>query len=53
MRLTFFLISYFTLLSFASAQDDFLAKRYFEDGAFDKAVVFYEKLVEKDPIRTD
>ena len=48
-----FFISYFTLLSFASAQDDFLAKRYFEDGAFDKAVVFYEKLVEKDPRRTD
>ncbi|MEP3207967.1 MAG: tetratricopeptide repeat protein [Maribacter sp.] len=42
------------LLSFiAFAQDDFLAKRYFEDGDYDKAVVFYEKLVEKDPRRTD
>ncbi|MFK7812701.1 MAG: tetratricopeptide repeat protein [Maribacter sp.] len=36
-----------------SAQEDFLAKRYFEDGDFEKAVVFYEKLVEKDPRRTD
>jgi tetratricopeptide (TPR) repeat protein len=30
-----------------------LAKQYFEDGAFDKAVVFYEKLVAKNPMRTD
>ena len=29
------------------AQDDFLAKQYFNDGDFEKAVVFYEKLVEK------
>jgi len=41
------------LTTSAFSQDDFLAKRYFEDGAFDKAVVFYEKLVEKDPRRTD
>lgn len=53
MRFTFFIISYFVLLSFASAQDDFLAKQYFNDGDFDKAVVFYEKLVEKAPRRTD
>jgi tetratricopeptide (TPR) repeat protein len=36
-----------------SAQDDFLAKQYFNDGAFEKAVVFYEILVEKNPRRTD
>lgn len=36
----------------AFAQDE-LAKQYFRDGAFDKAVVFYEKLVEKNPRRTD
>ncbi len=35
------------------AQDDFLAKQYFNDGEFEKAVVFYEKLVEKDPRRSD
>jgi len=53
MRFILLLISYFTLLSSVSAQEDFLAKRYFEDGAFDKAVVFYEKLVEKEPTRID
>ena len=35
------------------SQEDFLAKQYFEDGDFDKAVVFYEKLVAKNPMRTD
>lgn len=35
------------------AQEDFLAKQYFSDGDFEKAVVFYEKLVEKNPRRTD
>ncbi|NNM17287.1 MAG: tetratricopeptide repeat protein [Croceitalea sp.] len=35
------------------AQDDFLAKQYFNDGEFDKAVVFYEKLVSDNPRRTD
>ncbi|MCW5517821.1 tetratricopeptide repeat protein [Muriicola sp. Z0-33] len=37
----------------AFSQDDFLAKQYFNDGEFKKAVVFYEKLVEKNPRRTD
>lgn len=35
------------------SQEDFLAKRYFEDGEFSKAVVFYEKLLEKNPGRND
>jgi len=35
------------------AQDDFLAKQYFNDGDFEKAVAFYEKLVDKNPRRTD
>lgn len=43
----------FLFSSIALAQDDFLAKRYFEDGDYEKAVVFYEKLVEKEPRRTD
>ncbi len=42
---------FFSILTIA--QDDFLAKRYFEDGDYEKAVVFYEKLVEKNPRRTD
>ncbi|MDF0717619.1 tetratricopeptide repeat protein [Muricauda sp. 334s03] len=35
------------------AQEDFLAKQYFQDGDYGKAVVFYEKLVETNPRRTD
>ncbi|WP_047246549.1 tetratricopeptide repeat protein [Maribacter thermophilus] len=35
------------------AQEDFLAKQYYADGDFEKAVVFYEKLTEKSPRRTD
>ncbi len=47
----------FLFLLFASttiwSQEDFLAKQYFNDGEFDKAVVFYEKLVQQNPRRTD
>ncbi|WP_276169034.1 tetratricopeptide repeat protein [Zobellia alginiliquefaciens] len=42
------------LITFSTvAQEDFLAKQYFNDGDFDKAVVYYEKLVDKNPRRTD
>lgn len=46
---------YFVLLVACNlwSQDDFLAKQYFSDGAFDKAVVFYEKLVAANPGRSD
>ncbi len=48
------LFIFFTVLTTVSwAQDDFLAKQYFADGDFEKAVVFYEKLVEKHPRRTE
>ncbi|WP_339841479.1 tetratricopeptide repeat protein [uncultured Maribacter sp.] len=40
------------MATFAWAQDDFLAKQYYADGDFEKAVVFYEKLIEKNPRRT-
>ena len=53
MRFLIFLISYLSLATFAWAQDDFLAKQYFADGDFEKAVIFYEKLVEKNPQRTE
>jgi len=43
--------SFLTL--FCGAQEDFLAKQYFQDGAYDKAVTFYEKLVSANPRRTD
>ena len=36
-----------------AAQEDFLAKQYFNDGEFEKAVVFYEQLVDQNPRRTD
>ena len=53
MRFTFFIITFLALSTFGFAQDDFLAKQYFADGDFEKAVVFYEKLVEKSPRRTE
>lgn len=53
MRSYILIIAYFSLLSGGLAQEDFLAKQYFEDGDFEKAVVFYEKLTEKNPRRTD
>jgi len=53
MRFIVFLISYLVLLTSTFAQEDFLAQQYFNDGDFEKAVVFYEKLVEKSPRRTD
>ncbi len=43
----------FLLLQTVAAQEDFLAKQYFADGDYDKAVVFFEKLVEQNPRRTD
>ena len=53
MRFILFLITYITFTTFCFAQDDFLAKQYFADGDFEKAVVFYEKLIEKNPRRTE
>ena len=35
------------------AQDDFLAKQYFNDGEYEKALVFYERLVQQNPRRMD
>ena len=36
-----------------AAQEDFLAKQYFNNGEFKKAVVFYKNLTDKNPRRTD
>lgn len=52
MRYILFLIS-FLFLSSVQSQEDFLAKQYFNDGDYEKALVFYEKLVQKKPRRTD
>ena len=40
-------------IQFAYSQDDFLAKQYFNDGEYEKAVVFYENLVKQHPRRSD
>ncbi|GMN10416.1 tetratricopeptide repeat protein [Croceitalea sp. MTPC9] len=52
MRYLFSFLCFFFIVSI-NGQEDFLAKQYFSDGEFEKAVVFYEKLVEKNPRRTD
>ena len=47
---------FFALLgcfSITLAQEDFLAKQYYNDGEYAKAVVYYENLVERTPRRTD
>ena len=49
----FCLISFFLVFSFSYGQEDFLAKQYFKDGEYEKAVVFFEKLTKKNPRRTD
>ncbi len=52
VRTIFLIFIFFCSLS-AFSQEDFLARQYFEEGDFDKAMVFYEKLVDKNPHRTD
>ncbi|WP_216366668.1 tetratricopeptide repeat protein [Flagellimonas amphidinii] len=53
MRHILVLFACFALSFFAHSQEDFLAKQYFNDGDYEKAVVFYEKLAQKNPRRTD
>lgn len=52
MKNLLFLIAFFITKTFF-AQDYFLAKQYLTDGDFDKAVIFYEKLVKENPNRGD
>ncbi|WP_405379943.1 tetratricopeptide repeat protein [Maribacter sp. LLG6340-A2] len=53
MQKIIFFLSFLAIPFTVWSQDDFLAKQYFADGDFEKAVVFYEKLVEKNPRRTE
>ncbi|NDV42524.1 tetratricopeptide repeat protein [Muricauda sp. 40Bstr401] len=46
-------MSFLLFQATALAQEDFLAKQYFNDGDYEKAVVFYEKLAASNPRRTD
>nr|WP_239524859.1 hypothetical protein [Leptobacterium flavescens] len=49
-----FIILTFLFLGFQlSAQSDALARQYFEDGAFEKAALYYKKLYDKKPQRID
>jgi tetratricopeptide (TPR) repeat protein len=47
-----FLIFFLSVLP-CSAQDDFLAKQYFNDGQYEKALAFYERLVDQNPRNMD
>ena len=47
------LLTFICFCSITLAQEDFLAKQYYNDGEFEKAVVYYEKLVDRTPRRTD
>jgi len=50
-----FIIIFTAFLSLQSlaAQEDFLAKQYLNDGEYEKALVYYEKLVKKNASRAD
>ncbi|WP_340075791.1 tetratricopeptide repeat protein [Leptobacterium sp. I13] len=50
-----YLISFLFFFVFQNvvAQNDLLAKQYFEDGNFEKAAFYYEKLYEQNPNRED
>ncbi|WP_276389311.1 tetratricopeptide repeat protein [Eudoraea chungangensis] len=52
MKLGFFSILLFFFIT-CWGQEDFLAKQYFNDGDFEKAVVFYKSLTDKNPRRSD
>jgi len=52
MRVFIFLLC-FIYSSFIFSQDDFLAKQYFNDGDYEKAALFFERLIKKNPRRTD
>ncbi|MFW2375769.1 MAG: tetratricopeptide repeat protein, partial [Cellulophaga baltica] len=44
----------FLCVQWSSAQENYvLAKQYLIDGDFDKAVVYFEKLVKQNPYRSD
>ncbi len=47
------LLGFLLLASGVFSQDDFLAKQYFNDGEYEKALIYYEKLVAQNPRRTD
>ncbi|MFS4418425.1 tetratricopeptide repeat protein [Maribacter sp. 2307ULW6-5] len=53
MRFFIFIVTFVAGLALSQGQEDFLAKQYFAEGDFERAVVFYEKLATKNPRRPD
>ena len=53
MRFFVLFLLYLVLTASAFAQEDNLAKQYFNDGEYEKASVYYEKLVKRNTNRTD
>lgn len=49
----FLLLLTFFWIQLVPAQENFLAKQYLNDGDFEKAVVYFEKLVQENPNRGD
>ena len=47
------LVLFLLIIASVQGQEDFLAKQYFNDGEYEKAVVYFEKLVKKNPRRSD
>ena len=52
LKLFLFIIT-FLFAQIVFSQNDFLAKQYLTDGDFEKALVYYEKLVQQNPRRSD
>ncbi|WP_252732538.1 MULTISPECIES: tetratricopeptide repeat protein [Cellulophaga] len=52
MKKTLFIL-FFTFIQFAFSQTYNLAKQYLNDGDFEKAVVYFEKLYKDNPTRTE
>lgn len=52
MRIYIFIILFLTGL-WSMAQQDALAKQYLEEGSFEKALLYYEKLYQDNPLRID
>ncbi len=53
MKTPFAIVLFLFLAAPLWGQEDFLANQYYNDGDFDKALVYYEKLVKTSPRRTD
>ena len=53
MRLVVFILFFMVTIDSSYAQSEALAKNYFEQGEYEKALVIYDKLYDKNPNRLD